>query len=175
MTVWGCDLGVRSFTLAGLSPKGSLTLNGHACITPKKVAEQPAYMRALELSSLYYSIRGLVAIGDQVFVEEPPAAGAKNLRTFLKLAQVSAAVAIGAIQAGAMVTFVPVSLWKKEVIGNGGASKEFIATWLSRVYPMYFSQCARDQNRVDATCLALYGRGTDPRNFVKPEQWMAVS
>jgi Holliday junction resolvasome RuvABC endonuclease subunit len=174
VTVWGVDLGVRGISAAGLR-EDTLELSVTECLKPKRVSDQPPYMRAMELTSLARAMSNLVKPGDQVFIEEPPAAGAKNLRTFLKLAQVSAAVAVGAIQAHAVVVFVPVSSWKKEVIGNGGASKELIAAWLSQVHPTYYAQCDQDQNRIDATCIALYGRGADPRGVDHQAQRMAIS
>jgi Holliday junction resolvasome RuvABC endonuclease subunit len=68
--------------------------------------------------------------------------------------------------AGAVMAFlaeqsIPVELvnvkhWKKELIGNGNASKEDIAMWLSSTHPVYSAQCD-DQDQRDATCVALYG------------------
>lgn len=49
--------------------------------------------------------------------------------------------------------------WKKEVLGNGNASKEIVRQWLDKTYPMYAASCDGDQDRYDATCVALYGCG----------------
>lgn len=156
-TVWGVDLGVRGFHAAGLSSRGRLELFSHLGVVRGKVREQDATQRGAELVSLSTSMAGLIAPGDYVFIEEPPLAGARNLRVFLKLAQASAAVAAGAGEADA-IHFVPVDTWKKGVVGRGGTSKELVAAWLERTYPRYAAQCAGNHNFVDAVALALYGR-----------------
>lgn len=176
MTVWGVDLGVRSLHVAGLSANGHLELFSHVCVKPKKVSEQGVYERAIELTSLGTSLQALVAPGDAVFIEEPPAAGAKNLRTFLKLGQVAGAAAVGAANAAA-VAFVPVDTWKKDVIGRGGTSKDDVARWLQCAYPGYATQCGTDQNLIDATCLAVYGRiirATAAGNLDQPQPGLAA-
>lgn len=158
MTYWGFDLGVRSFHAAGLEADGSLITYTHQRMVKGKVADQSPAERSMELFALAHAAQPLTMIGDLAAVEEPPLAGNKNPRTFLKLAQASAAVAVGAYQGGAEVFFVPVDSWKKGTVGRGGADKELVAGWLKRVYPGYFKQCDGDQNFIDATCLALHLR-----------------
>lgn len=193
MTVWGIDLGVRSFHAVGLvpgfgipggrAPEGSLSKFSLILATPKSVANQDPRERARELTQLGHGINptpGIgISAGDQVFIEEPPLAGSKNLRTFLKLAQVSGVLGFGAHRSGAVVTYVPVSTWKKEVIGAGGASKDVVAAWLSAFYPAHSQSCLGDQNYVDATCLALYGRsvlrGAGSGGVDQPHPGLAVS
>jgi Holliday junction resolvasome RuvABC endonuclease subunit len=94
-----------------------------------------------------------------VFIEEPLVAGARNIRTALKMSQ-----AVGAMVAGVGIYtdkcyLVPVSTWKKAVIGNGSASKEQVALWLSRHHPSYSSQCDGSQDLTDACCIARFGVG----------------
>ena len=55
------------------------------------------------------------------------------------------------------VTLVPVSSWKKEVCGHGGLAKPDIAAWLKVHQPMFFDNCLDDQNKIDATCISMYG------------------
>lgn len=174
MTIWGVDLGVRSFHAAGLSPLGHLELFSYLCVTPKKVREQGSLERSGELSSLGTSLTALMAPGDEVYIEEPPAAGAKNLRTFLKLAQVSGVLAFAARNGGASAAFVPVDTWKKDVIGRGGVSKDGVAEWLQLTYPRYRTQCGTDQNFIDATCIAL-SRAPGTWSLDYPHSGMAAS
>ncbi len=53
---------------------------------------------------------------------------------------------------------VNVMAWKKDIVGKGNASKDEVAAWLEVHHPDYYEQCHGDQNLVDATCVALYGR-----------------
>lgn len=155
---WGVDLGVRSYTAAGIAPDGSLSLFETVAKLRGKVKDQSIFDRAHELESLGTAIRSLPMPGDVALVEEPPLAGPGNVRTLIKLAQVSAVTTVGMQLGGATTGLVSNSAWKKGTVGNGSASKELIARWLERTYPGYHAQCAGDQNRVDATCIAIYAR-----------------
>ena len=157
--IWGIDLGVRSYYAAGIDTDGSLTLHEHVLQLPKKtrVKDQAPTERAAELTALTQSLRAVISPWDQVFIEEPPMSGSRNVRTFLKLAQTSAAVAVAAGLSGVSAMFVPVDTWKMTVVGAGGASKETVALALKVRSRRYSLQCQGDQNRVDATCIALFG------------------
>lgn len=159
MTFWGVDLGVRSFHAAGLHPS-YLELFAYEHPLTGLVRDQGIWDRVRELYAVGTSITPLIMPGDQVGLEEPPLAGAKNIRTFLGLSQVSGVVGVGAKHGGGEVTFVPVDSWKKGTVGRGGADKELVAAWLKRTYPGYHDQCAGNQNFVDAVCIALYMRTT---------------
>jgi Holliday junction resolvasome RuvABC endonuclease subunit len=54
-------------------------------------------------------------------------------------------------------TLVPNKTWKKELLGNGNASKEDIRTWLIRNHESYAARCEANQDRVDAVCIGIYG------------------
>lgn len=145
MTIWGVDLGVRSAYAAGLGDGGVLVLD---CLLqrPNKIS------RSRELRLLHEWAHRTFAPDDAVYIEEPPLAGSRNLRVFLHLGQVA-----GVIASACEAVLVPVSSWKKGTVGNGAASKELVASWLSRRHPDLYRQCGGDQNRIDATCIALYG------------------
>lgn len=160
MAAIGVDLGVRSFAAAILAPDGHLQLFTYQALLTSKVADQVPTARADELSGLALALSSLVQPHDIMHIEEPPLAGLRNVRIFLKLAQASAACAVGAAHKGALVSFVPVDTWKKETVGRGGASKDFVASWLEHTYPVYFEQCKHDQNLIDATCIAIRAAGT---------------
>lgn len=156
MTIWGVDLGVRSFHAAGLHGQ-DLTLSECVLATPKKVSAQGPWERGQELAELARFFRSMLQPWDHVFIEEPPAAGSRNLRTFLKLGQTSGALATAAGMLGASVTFVPVDTWKMTVCGKGGVPKDVVRSVLTERAPGYSAQCQEDQNKVDATCIALFG------------------
>ena len=155
--IWGVDLGVRSFYAAGLDGD-QLTLHSRVMATPKKVKEQPGNDRACELAYLAEELSEIVVAGDIVVIEEPPMAGSRNPRTFLRLAQTCGVLAAAACSRGAEVHFVPVDTWKMTIIGKGGVDKESVSRALSALSSRYSAQCEGNQNSVDATCIALYGR-----------------
>lgn len=143
MRVWGVDLGVRTAYAAGLSTDNSLEVSTYI---------QRPNSRSRELRLLHEWAQETFGPDDVLYIEEPPLAGARNLRTFLHLSQVS-----GVMACTRDATLVPVSSWKKGTVGNGSATKDLVSRWLSRRYPEYHRVCTEDQNLIDATCLALYG------------------
>lgn len=143
--VWGIDLGVRSLYVARIED-GALDLYSHGL----KIHKQS---RGEELSELSYWLTHTLGEG-QVWIEEPPLAGPRNLQTFLHLSQTSGVV--GAV-AGPNARYIQVSSWKHGTVGNGSASKELVANWLRRSFPQWHKACEGDQNYIDATCIALYG------------------
>lgn len=94
-----------------------------------------------------------------VFIEEPPVAGARNLRTALKLAQAVGAIVASVTGSYTRCYFVPVATWKKATVGKGNATKQEVALWLSRLHPSYAAQCDGSQDLTDACCIARYGIG----------------
>jgi hypothetical protein len=143
---WGVDIAMRSFHAVRISDKG-ISMRSFV-ITPAKGRDRALTLRALgdEFAVTIW--------GESVYIEEPPLAGAKNLRTFKALAETAGAL-MG--RAEGAVTYVPVSSWKKEVCGNGSLDKAGVARWLADNHPAYLDRCGGDQNLVDATCIALYG------------------
>ena len=145
--IWGIDLGVRSLSLAGLD-EDELTI--------RSITEShPHNVRYSEVRTLAVAAATLVSEADVVFVEEPPLAGSRNIRTFLKLSEL-----LGGLMAAlpCPVHPVPVSTWKKEVAGKGSLSKDDVSLFLKQSHPGYSALCAGDQNLIDATCIALYGQ-----------------
>lgn len=142
--IWGIDLGVRSVHVAGLDD------DTHVAET---FTVKPQVVRTLELDALAKSLRALIGPEDDVFVEEPPLAGPRNLSTFAALNQVLGMVlaTVGGREANVMQ-------WKRDVCGSGNTDKLGVSRWLQDHHPTYFAQCSGDQNLVDATCIALYGR-----------------
>lgn len=94
---------------------------------------------------------------DYVFIEDVLIGN--NRKYSIKLAQT-----MGAVLAGMPYTEVPpqvipvnVSTWKKEILGNGHASKEDIRNWLTAYNSAYAELCDGDQDQYDAACIGLYG------------------
>ena len=140
--MWGADLGVRSVHLfcAGENPWA-------ISIDVERMSN-----RADELDALWNKVYEVFSSHDVVFVEEPPLAGVRNIRTFAALSQVFAVVLTAAPKAYG----VEVSTWKKQVVGKGNATKEEVQGWLTANNPAYAALCG-DQNLTDAACVALYG------------------
>jgi Holliday junction resolvasome RuvABC endonuclease subunit len=143
--IWGVDLGVRSLYAFGIDDSGnSFDL---------KVETPKMETRAMELKALAHEFHTFFEHSDQVFVEEPPLAGSRNIRVFAALNQVFSV----ALSQAPNAYHVEVGTWKKEVVGKGNATKDDVAHWLNDHHPVYAALCG-DQNHIDAACIALYGR-----------------
>lgn len=114
----------------------------------------PRSHRYEELQRIAGAIMGAIVATDIVFVEEPPLAGPKNIRTLIGLSQTHGAVI--ASSPGYCYS-VPVATWKKDVVGNGKADKTFVAEWLERNHPSIYARCA-NQDQIDAACIHMYGK-----------------
>lgn len=143
MAVWGVDIGTRSWAAASLDGDAHTV----ACYHVEKSD------RRSELRELSTNFASKLRPGDVVFIEEPPYVNSK--RIFMQLAQTAGALAA---HCPCPTYFVPVTSWKLGTTGHGSASKSAVAFWLWDVFPDYSSVCGEDQNKVDATCIALYGR-----------------
>jgi Holliday junction resolvasome RuvABC endonuclease subunit len=148
--IWGIDIGVRTAHAFGI------TENRDEC-TPYSIVLTKGRTRYEELRHITQTLRDVIMSQDLVFVEEPPMAGPMNKRTFGQLSMTAGAI-LSATSAQGYV--VPVSSWKKVVVGNGSADKVRVASWLAEHYPGYAQQCRGDQNLMDAACIAIYGRFT---------------
>jgi len=142
---WGVDLGVRSVYAAHLD---GLTLQLYSFVLKRGLG------RALELSQISEWIDKTISTEEPVYIEEPPLAGSRNIRTALQLSMTAGVIASRLPQA----EFVPVASWKKKVVGRGNMDKTGVSQWLNLLHPDYFVLCAGDQNHIDATCIALFGR-----------------
>ena len=145
--VWGIDLAARSWHAARIE-NGQHTV--YSCvIKPKKTEERAKILRTLSVE-----LATLLDGADPVYIEEPVVAGVRNLRSSLMLAQTAGALMS---RISGPVALVPVSSWKKEVCGHGGLGKPEVAAWLKVNQPMFFDNCLDDQNKIDATCIAMFG------------------
>lgn len=151
MNIAGIDLGVHKAAYSRFVD-GELADVGHfdLSMTP----------RHKELHVLCTSIWLKVGNCDAVYIEEPLIG--RGVRTSLKIAQTAGAV-MSELHAVPYLDLVPVASWKKEVVGSGSSDKAAIASWLRDNFPSYSSLCAGNQDRVDATCIGLYGVKVDER------------
>ena len=94
----------------------------------------------------------------RVFLEAPVVAGARNIQTTIKQAMVSGAIQTAVAEWGEQVILVPVSSWKAGIGAGGRASKQTVAEWLYIHHPQLSTLCVMDQDLIDASCIAVYGR-----------------
>ncbi len=92
-------------------------------------------------------------------VEAAWAKPTKGIRVGMRLAMMSSVLALAANRAGSSVLEVPPGSWKKELIGNGSASKEVITAWLEAEHGAFLPG-ATSQDVRDAACLAIYAQCT---------------
>lgn len=111
--------------------------------------------------TMMHAVLDCAPAGDDVyvFIEGPLVAGARNIRTALKMAMAVGAIVSGVTRYTFRCYLVPVSKWKKATIGIGNASKDQVALWLNQVYPAYAALCGASQDLVDAACISRYGIG----------------
>lgn len=108
---------------------------------------------AMVLISKY--VRSMIPADAIVYIEAPVVAGARNLQSTIKAAMTCGAV-IGRLD-HATVHLIAVDTWKKAVCGLGGIDKAAVRDWLYASSPVLAEACNDDQDRIDATCIALAG------------------
>lgn len=91
---------------------------------------------------------------------ESPIVGRGGPRATIVQAFTSGAIQGALFDVGVEVSLANVSSWKKQVVGNGRASKEDIANFVGLRWPAFFSQAEGSQDLADAICIARYGQLT---------------
>lgn len=140
----GIDLGARKVTIVDIDREIFIHY------------ETPKSERSIELVSIARYLQRLEGDGlleGTKWVEAPVVAGARNLQATIAIAQTSGAVLSSLTQTHQ----VAVSSWKQRTVGNGNANKAAVKQWLGDTHPEYAKLC-RNQDLIDATCIALYGR-----------------
>lgn len=148
----GVDLGVRKVAVS-LFHDGNIDRVQHLVV--------PKTSRAQELRTLSQWVWMFTRRCDSVFIEEPLVG--RNTRTSLMISQTAGAVMSALAAHVQYLDLVPVGTWKKAVLSNGSMDKPGIASWLTENYPSYSSLCDGNQDRIDATCIGLYGVGVSDR------------
>lgn len=121
----------------------------------------PKSDRGREASELAHWVARTVPPASRVFIESPIGGGSNNRQTLVGMAETEGAI-LGVLGGDCVIEKVAPSSWKKIVCDNGSLNKEAVARWLLEHEPALSEACSGDQDRVDATCLALVGRARGP-------------
>lgn len=116
---------------------------------PPKVAHSEAMVQIADY------VGAMIPAGAIVYIEAPVVAGARNLQSTIKAAMTCGAV-VGRL-GHTSVYLIAVDTWKKAVCGLGGIDKAAVRDWLYASSPELATACHDDQDRIDATCIALAG------------------
>lgn len=154
MIIVGIDLGKNKAALSRFVD-GELDFVGHTEI-------HPDHHRGSALDIISAWCRMWTQDADMIFIEEPLVG--RNVRGSLQIAQTAGAVM--SRNPDKPIYLVPVSSWKKEVLGAGNADKSSVSTWLDSHHPAYAVRCGTNQDRIDAVCIGLYGVSVDRRTAV---------
>lgn len=96
--------------------------------------------------------------GPVVFYMEEPVVG-RNIKSTVVQAQAGGAVMYSLYDNFAEPIFqVNNKTWKKDIVGNGNASKDMVGLWLLQNHKPLYDLTGGDQDLIDATCIALYAR-----------------
>lgn len=156
--VVGVDLGIRKIAYA-------VCVDGKLEYTDALEAHPGHRMDELSAVSdfLFLEIDHLAREHDDadiIVVFEEPLVG-NNTKYSMKISQVYgaclAALAMANAEFGIVVTSVNVGTWKKQVVGNGHATKQDVVNHICVLSQRYSELCGHDQDRYDAACVALYG------------------
>lgn len=115
--------------------------------------------RAVILGELVVFVQSQIYPEDKVYVEAPVLAGARNIQSTIKVAAAYGAVLAAINGQHAQAFEVPVSSWKLATVGKGNASKDDVSAWLHAQHPHVYTECAGDQDLMDAACVALFAQG----------------
>lgn len=114
-----------------------------------------------ELDSLFDVV--MLDEADYVFIEQP-VVGRGGVHSTIVQAQVQGVVLAMAVLCGAGGAYpVNVKTWKKDIVGHGGADKDKVRAWLADHHPVLSELAGEDQDLVDASCVALYGKSVIER------------
>lgn len=157
MKVMGVDLGIRKIAYS-IWDKGVL-VGAYAYETNELVRYDE-----LEVASNWLGEAVTYEKPDLVVIEETLVGN--NTKYSIKLAQMMGAVLanLSVVKQYAIadgwdfdILTANVKQWKKDVIGNGNASKELIREHVISWDSAYSVLCGRDQDRFDAACIGYYG------------------
>lgn len=151
MNLVGIDLGVHKIALA-------VFLENSLAVTHvyEASADLPRDVQLLEMGHYAMSLAHLHSV-DSIWVEDVLVGN--NRKYSLALAETKGAL-LGALSHLRPVTdirTVNVKEWKREIVGNGNAGKDTVMNYMVATHPAYAAQCDGDQDRIDATCVGLYG------------------
>lgn len=148
MRIVGIDPSSRKIAIVEFLPDG--TLDSWA------TAQAPTKMkdRTEVCHLLFQEAVELLRPDSAVFIESP-VVGRGGVRSTLVQAEIQGVLRVAAVECGiTRVYSVNNQTWKKDVVGNGNASKDDVHDWWVARYSDF-----GDQDLIDAGCIALYGVG----------------
>ena len=161
--VMGIDLGIRKVAYAlwaRVYDEEPTLLGAEAYESPEP--SRPQQLR--DLGDFIYDAAHHTK-PDYVFIEETLIGN--NRKYSIALAQTMGAVMYGLglhqTESDLDIFTVNVSTWKKQVVGNGNASKTLVKNYIDVTHSAYAVVCGGDQDRYDAACVGLYGLSVHDR------------
>lgn len=146
--IYGVDIGSRRLAVACIQPAHLDVLHLPALKTGQR--EDVSYA----LRSIGWWIQQNVPPEALVLVEKPIVMhGPKaNIGTAMRMSNTVGAILTAHAGPGYIVDN---AAWKVLTVGNARASKPDIARWLAEHHPALAEACGKDQDLVDASCIAL--------------------
>lgn len=93
------------------------------------------------------------------FFIEAPFVSPKTIRAAIPLGRLNGSALCGALDGGAVTSQdIVIQSWKKDVVGNGNASKPQIAQWAKECWPAVYDKAAGRQDLIDAAGINRYGK-----------------
>ena len=94
-----------------------------------------------------------------VFIEAPTLVGRAGAKALIPQAQVNGALLVAASSVSQVVVIenVPITQWKKQIVGNGNANKSQIAAWCKRYWTDAYALADGTQDFYDAAGINRFG------------------
>jgi len=153
-TLIGIDLGVRKLAVATFTDgDAGFSLYHTNVFEAEENVSRHTQLRSIGMFA-QSSVHGYQT--DCVFVESVIVGN--NHKYSIGLAQTLGAV-LASILPGVRVELVDNKVWKRDVVGNGNATKDQISNYIDVTHPAYAPLCEGEhkQDRYDAVCIGLYG------------------
>lgn len=153
--IFGMDLSSRKLAIVRLDDEYPTAWTYEADKKEKDRGHILAYFSE-ELENLFDEV--MLGEDDFVFIEHP-VVGRGGAHATIVQAQVQGVALATSVLCGAGGAYpVNVQTWKKDVVGHGGSNKDQVRAWLADHHPLLSELAGDDQDLVDASCVALYGR-----------------
>jgi len=152
MNLVGVDLGTRKVALALFVDSDLASCVAH---------EAHLMTRDLQLAEVAGFVHDHVLMfeADSIWIEDTIIGN--NRKYSIQLAEIKGAVLATLARVrmirGTDVRMVDNKVWKKQVVGNGNATKDMVRDYIDVTHGAYAPLCEGDQDRYDACCVGLYG------------------
>lgn len=153
MSLIGIDLGTRKAAVAVFTDteRGRELAMAYAHEVPAGVT------RPHQLAALAGWVHDMCVLheADTVFIEAVIVGN--NHKYSLALAEVKGAILAALARLPVVLQMVDNKTWKKQMVGNGNATKDMVRNYILATHPDYAPICGDDQDCYDACCIGLYG------------------